>query len=127
MGKRFAIVIAVAAAGVMTLGAQTAAAAPVYDTKVTIRQDRSPPNTFLHGDVTSAVRKCEVRRRVILFKQQPGPDRILGATRSDGQGEWSRYVRQAKTGWHVYARVTRAVRPAIGLVCRRDRSPIHVI
>jgi ABC-type proline/glycine betaine transport system substrate-binding protein len=39
MGKRFAIVVAVAAAGVMALGAQTAAAA-TYNTKVTITQDR---------------------------------------------------------------------------------------
>ena len=39
MGKRFAIVIGVAAAGVMALGAQTAAAAPKvvkYDTELTI-------------------------------------------------------------------------------------------
>ena len=39
MGRRFAIVIGMAAAGVIALGAQTAAAAPKvveYDTKVTI-------------------------------------------------------------------------------------------
>ncbi len=38
----------VATAGVMALGAQTAAAAP-HDTKVTITQDRSPPPTLIHG------------------------------------------------------------------------------
>ena len=40
MGKRFAIVIGVAAAGVMALGPQTAAAAPdvvKYDTKLTLK------------------------------------------------------------------------------------------
>ena len=36
MGKRFAIVIGVAAAGVMALGAQTAFAAPTYNTRLTI-------------------------------------------------------------------------------------------
>ena len=43
MGKRFAIVIGVAAAGVMALGAQTAAAAPEvvkYGTELTITTDR---------------------------------------------------------------------------------------
>jgi hypothetical protein len=43
MGKRFAIVIGVAAAGVMALGAQTATAAPdvvKYETKLTITTDR---------------------------------------------------------------------------------------
>ena len=44
MGKRFAIVIGVAAAGVMALGTQTAAAGPAavvkYDTRLTITNDR---------------------------------------------------------------------------------------
>ena len=43
MGKRFAIVIGVAATGVMALGAQTAAAAGEfvkYDTDLTITVDR---------------------------------------------------------------------------------------
>ncbi len=42
VAKRFAIVIGVAAAGAMALGAQTAAASPdvvKYDTKVTIAVD----------------------------------------------------------------------------------------
>jgi hypothetical protein len=53
MGKRFAIVIGVAAAGVVALGAQAAAGAPdvvKYDTKLTITTDRG----FLyHGSVLS--------------------------------------------------------------------------
>jgi hypothetical protein len=135
MGKRLAIVIGVATAGVMALGAQTAAAA-AYDTKVTIAQfHRQPPGTvdLIHGVVYSAVRKCEASRRVALFKQQPGADRKLGEVRSGaahrGYSEWGMYVPQAKAGWHVYARVRREVRPfgAIGLVCRRDRSPILTV
>jgi len=56
MDKRFAIVIGVAAAGVMALGAQSAAAAPdvvKYDTELTIAVDRG---SFQHGDVNSEVR-----------------------------------------------------------------------
>ena len=48
MGKRFAIVIGVAAAGVMALGAQTAAAAPdvvKYDTRLTITKDQAHSGT----------------------------------------------------------------------------------
>ena len=44
MGKRFAIVIGLAATGVMALGAQTGPAAPAvveYNTKLTISHERS--------------------------------------------------------------------------------------
>ena len=67
MGKRFAIVIGVAAAGVMALGAQTAAAASRSssttrsDTKVTIHRDPG----FFYGlpSVESEVWKCVLGRR----------------------------------------------------------------
>ena len=83
MGKRFAIVIGVAAAGVMALGAQTATAPDVvkYDTELKITADRGG---LYHGSVESEVRKCERERRVVLFKQRPGADRRLGTDRSAG-------------------------------------------
>ena len=81
MGKRFVIVIGVAAAGVMALGAQTATAAPdvvKYDTEVTITKDRD----IVWGQVESKVRNCHKLRRVVLFKQRPGADRKLRTVRS---------------------------------------------
>src|SRR5215207_4494514 len=89
MGKRFAILIGVAAAGVMALGAQTGAAASEsvvkYDTRLTITTDRNIP----HGRVHSEVRKCEFGRRVILFKKRPGPDRKLDTARMFGNVWWA--------------------------------------
>ena len=76
LGRRFAIVIGVAATGVMALGAQTAAAAPnviKYDTKLTITREghhspdcgEPPPKTsrrpscvLWHGWVESEVRSA---------------------------------------------------------------------
>ena len=78
MGKRFAIVIGVAAAGVMALGTQTAAALPKYQTRVTIAKE----SCCYHGRVYSEVRKCLDGRKVVLFKQRPGADRRLGKARS---------------------------------------------
>ena len=83
MGKRFAILIGLAAAGVMALGAQTGTAASEdvvsYGTKVTILKDQR----ILHGRVRSeGGSKCRVGREVILFRKRPGPDRKLGADRS---------------------------------------------
>jgi hypothetical protein len=125
MSKRFGIVIGVAAAGVMTLGAQTATAA-TYNTKVTI--SRGGP-TLLHGNVYSAARTCEVRRPVVVFKQRPGPDRKLGvAEYGHGAGNhWDLlFPAGEKQGWHVYALVRREVHRH-GLVCRSDRSRILTI
>ena len=123
MGKRFAIVIGVAAAGVMALGTQTAAAVVKYDTKVTISADRG----FLyHGSVKSEVTKCERERRVVLFKQRPGADRELGTDRTGGllslPDEWG-FIEAHVPGRHVYAKVRPKVRDRF--VCRADRSRTH--
>jgi hypothetical protein len=126
MGKRFAIVIGVAAAGSMALGAQTATAAPdvvKYDTKLTITHEghRTNRGVLWHGGVGSEVRKCELTRRVVLFKQRPGADRKLGADRTGGPGSPAdRWGLVAPTRGHVYAKV----RPEVGdgFVCRADRS-----
>ncbi len=75
MGKRFAIVIGVAAAGAMALGAQTAAACGrsegvggdvvKYDTELNISRDGGG---LYHGSVESEVRRCERDRRVVLLQ-----------------------------------------------------------
>jgi hypothetical protein len=119
IGKRFAILIGVAAAGVMALGAQTGAAEEVvrYDSKVTIAHERT---AFYWGSVDSEVSECERRRRVILFRPQPGADRKLRTTRTlSGEfgGDWR--LSRVPEG-RVYAKVTRKV--GDGFVCRADRS-----
>jgi hypothetical protein len=136
MGRRFAIVIGVAAAGVMALGAQTAAADVVkYDTKVTIhKHNRAWYHGFVYSDrdhnleydPATAVRKCMGERRVILFKQRPGADRKLGTDeseffRAEVRGSWSLGLDPA-AGSHgrLYVKVTRKVRDRF--VCRADRS-----
>ena len=130
MGKRFVIVIGVAAAGVMALGAQTATAAPdvvKYDTAVTISKDRD----IVWGQVESKVRNCHKLRRVVLFKQRPGADRKLRTVRSSahqfpspGRSGWrvsDRSIRgQVQRGDVLYAQVPREVHDEF--VCRRDRS-----
>jgi hypothetical protein len=136
MGKRFAIVIGVAATGVMALGAQTATAAPElvkYRTQLTTTTERG----FLHHgtvksdrdrkpgyDPANAVRKCMEGRRVTVFKQRPGADRKLGTRRSRldrGHGIWGapRWVKGAARA-RVYAKVRREVHDEF--VCGGDRS-----
>jgi len=128
MGKRFAIVIGVAAAGVMALGAQPATADSRYRTHLTITADRGP---LFHGfvDVRGGedVRKCEVERRVVLFRQRPGPDAELGTDRSEPtshhSGGWGVKVHRAQLGWRVYAKVQRE--GGDRYVCLADRSETY--
>ena len=123
MRKRFAIVIGVAAAGVMALGAQSAAAVVKHETKLTITQEGpQPPITLIHGDVQSGFKNCEAHRKVVLFKKRAGADRKLGTVLSGGGDSWGIEVHGATQAWHVYAKVTRKVLPGGGGICRRDRS-----
>ena len=126
MGKRFAIVIGVAAAGVMALGAQTAAPAQAvvkYDTELTLRlHDR---DTFIYW-VESKGSTCERGRRVDLFAVRPGADRRVGTARSKYRsGRSANAVITARKGgrgaW--YARVRREVHDEF--VCGGDRSELH--
>ena len=135
MGKRLAILIGVTAAGVMALGAQTAAA-PTYNTRLTISEGRVH---LIYGLVYSGGgKKCEVGRRVTLFKQEPGTDRKIIDVRSGAAGPsdprgpagtWGLGVPQGslpvKSGWRVYAKATPKV--GDGFVCRGGRSPIHKV
>ena len=116
--KRFALVIGVAAVGAMALGAQTAAAA-TYNTKLTITTQEAGQ---FWGDVKSRNgKKCELGRRVTLFKQRPGADRNLGSTRTDLHG-WS-VGAPLESGVGFYATVSPKV--GDGFVCGGDRSPLY--
>ncbi len=133
MDKRFAIVIGVAAAGAMALGAQTATAAPEvvkYRTQLSITTDRG---FIYHGWLVSyrdrnprsdLVRKCMEGRRVTVFEQRPGTDRELGTARTEQvrhrRGYWGWFPRPAASPARVYAKVRREVHDEF--VCRGDRE-----
>jgi hypothetical protein len=128
VGVVVAIVIGVAAAGVMALGAQTGAAASEgvtdYNTGLKIIQGRTP---LYYGFVHSGGgKKCERGRLVTLFRRRPGADRKLGDDRSRydrfERGSWGMRVPEAKDGWRMYVTVPRKVRD--GFVCRHGRSPV---
>jgi hypothetical protein len=156
MGKRFAIVIGVAASGVMALGAQTvmaqtAAEAPgvvEYPTKLTITTERC---CLIHGDLRSGipgtagssgipVRECEDGREVILFKKRPGADRRLATTLSVfraldpvaapdyGPGDWGVPPGVGRRAAANHARVYAKVTPKVGdgFVCLGDLTTVLI-
>ncbi len=136
MGRRFAILIGVAAVGVMALVAQTGAAASEdvvsYKTRVTAHKHSKVDGGDWHGYLVSVrdpnarptpanlLKKCMVGRKVILFKKRPGPDRELGATRSTWDRGWGEWTWVAPKTRRVYAKVTRKV--GDGFVCSADYS-----
>ena len=133
MRKRFAILIGVAASGVMAFGAQTGAATSedvvTYDTEVGIY--RSLNARWWVGPLDSrpqALKRCVVGREVIVFRKRPGPDRKLGATRSYLRHEggrvtrWGQWKVRAPDRGRVYAKVTPKV--GDGFVCRADYSRV---
>ncbi|HEV8246515.1 MAG TPA: hypothetical protein VGP93_12135, partial [Polyangiaceae bacterium] len=126
MGKRFAIVIGVAALAVAVpaLAGQTAK----FDSRVTLPPPQKHP---FHGVVRSIKHACEVHRKVKVFWQRPGPDRLLGGGTdwSNRSGNWSARQLVLAEG-DYYAKVMRSKKNAAGtsFVCRGDRSPTrHVL
>ncbi len=122
VGKRFTAVISVIAAGLMALGAETAAATP-FDTMVSINQDRG---RLIHGWVKSKADRCEADRRWALFKKRPGTDRKLGsglAEPSSDRAVWGMVVpkRAARHDWHLYVMVPHKVRRH-EVLCLGDRA-----
>ena len=108
MGKRFVIVIGVAAAGVMALGAQPAAGHPKYDTKLSMNADGGG----VFGLVESQLGKCE-RRRVVLFKQRPGADLRLARTRSEAHaGDRGHTIGVPRGYWDGGTAVSKGFSPA---------------
>ena len=132
MGKRFAIVIGVAAAGVMALGAQTATAAPEvvkYDTKLTIVQDGGG-NLSTAGEVRGQVVRAwatggpvqAAARGGSQVRPCPNKPSLRSPSRQPGRN-LERVGRPSAHGWQVYAEVRRRVRH--GRVCLPDRSSTH--
>ena len=122
----------IAAAVAVAVIAVPAASAGVhkYNTKLSFNWDRPHDGTALFhggwGGAQSKVRKCERRRRVILFKQRPGADRKF-ATSESGYGIRQLYgggcppKGTVHRGDRLYARVKREVLND-GDVCRGARS-----
>jgi hypothetical protein len=132
MGKRFAFVIGVAAAGVMALGAQTTAAVPArasHTVKIDSRVTLPPPqkNPF-YGRVKSSEHACEVHRLVKVYRVTPGRDHAVDGgdakDRTNQRGKW-RVGQALLSERNYYAKVVRHKEGTAGttFVCRQDRSP----
>jgi hypothetical protein len=120
--------IAVLASGVLAVAAVAVPAFATnvvkFDSKVTIS---SKPPAF-HGHVKSDKSACEKQRKVKLFKQRQGSDKLLGKDKSNNRGKWEVEVDPLKSGAY-YAKVVRRKEGTAGtiFVCRGDTSKTVVV
>jgi hypothetical protein len=123
---RRAAVFACAALAVAAVAAIPALATNIVkiDSKVTI-SEKAPA---FHGHVRSDNNACESKRRVKLFRERNGPDKLLGRDRSNDAGRWVEEVDPLKSGAY-YAQVVRREEGTAGTiyVCRGDRSETLVV
>jgi hypothetical protein len=73
-----------------------------------------------HGKLKSSRSACAANRTVKLFRQKPGPDRMLGTDRTNAKAKWLIRVK-LKSGASYYAKA-----PAKGS-CRAAKSKVLAI
>ena len=122
--RRLAIAACVALAGAAIAAIPALGAIVKIDSKVTI-SNNAPA---FHGRVKSSNTACEQQRKVKLFKQRSGADKLLGKDKTNHHGKWEIVVQPLKSGAY-YAKVVRREEGTAGttFVCRGDRSRTIVI
>ncbi len=78
-----------------------------------------------HGKVKSDSDQCVANRKVRMFKQKPGADKVLGKARTDSAGKWQ-ILREPGSGVY-YAKVNEYANEALKLDCLPDVSKKVVI
>jgi len=112
-------VVATALAAVAGLAAVAPAAVAQdmpFDSKIRLTE-RFP---FAHGKVKSDSPDCIANRKVRLFKEKSGEDKVLGKARTDMDGKWT-IEKTPKSGVY-YAKVNQYANESTGLVCLPAKS-----
>lgn len=73
-----------------------------------------------HGEVKSDSPDCIANRKVRLFKQTTGADKLLGKDRTDSAGKWE-ILKNPKSAVY-YAKVNEFAQETPQLVCLADTS-----
>ena len=86
-----------------------------YSTKVIV----SLKTPAFHGKVKSSRGSCAANRTVKLFRKKSGPDKLLGADRSNAKAKWSIPIRLKSGSYYAKA-------PATGS-CKAGKSRVLTI
>jgi hypothetical protein len=116
------VVAQLAVAAMLLAGPGTASAHDAsFKTETSFGFYNGTPDAFL-GEVSSPKAACERGRVVKVFRQRPGPDRLIGAIRSDSYAQWT--VERTVPAGKYYAKVLkkRIAPRSHRHVCRAYRS-----
>lgn len=116
---RALVVVAAWAAIVAAFAAAPADAGQTLTFSTVATISRNAP--YFHGRTHSGT-VCQRNRRVKLFKKRSGPDRKLGARRSNRRGRWKISARPRRGKYYVKVKAATRRRSGTTYVCRRDRS-----
>lgn len=109
---------ATALGGIMLVSAAAPANAQDMPFASKIRLENGFP--AFHGKVKSDSPDCIANRKVRLFKEKSGPDKLLGKDRTDSAGEWE-ILKTPRPGVY-YAKVNEFGQETPQLVCLADKS-----
>jgi hypothetical protein len=110
--RRFAPLAVLVVALVGALSAAVSVAGSSYSTKIIV----SLKTPAFHGKLKSERSACATGRTVKLFREKPGPDKLLGTDQSNAKTKWSIPLGKRLTAGSYYAKV-----PAKGR-CKPARS-----
>ncbi len=116
--KKNATRITITLASVLLTGAVAPAGAQDMPFASKIRLKDGFP--AFHGEVKSDSPDCVANRKVRLFKEKSGPDKLLGKARTNAAGKW-KILKTPKSGVY-YAKVNEFAVETPQLVCLADTS-----
>ncbi len=113
---------ATVATGVATIAAVAfgAAAAPAQDMPFESKIRLTERAPFAHGKVQSDSPDCIANRKIRLFKEKSGSDKVIGKTRTGSDGKWT-IMKTPKSGVY-YAKVNQYANESTGLYCLPAKS-----
>ena len=121
---RIGLVLGATAAVAMML---TGIALGDSDVRIVSTVTLAKPNPF-HGHVSARKHACETNRLVRVIKVKSGPNRVVGATRTNTNGKWSIPAATSPKG-DYFARLKRRRKEIAGgtttYVCTADHSAIR--
>ena len=120
--RRPAILAALLVIALFVTLSASAIARLTFDSKIKV-YDSFPA---FHGKVNSKGGSfCLENRRVKMYKQRSGPDKLLGKDRTNPHGRWTVHDKAGSGAY--YAKVKQLSSASLGVTCRRDKSNVVVI
>ncbi|HSK49074.1 MAG TPA: hypothetical protein VK889_01125 [Solirubrobacterales bacterium] len=103
--------------------AAPAAAGRTYKTTLSM----SSKFPAFHGRLSSPYTYCEQNRKLKLYRQRMGADKLLGTALSESDGYWEIPIGNRLIGGSYYATVSARTNAVVGVTCRSARSPLRFV